>query len=458
MQPYSGAFSLSLGATALLLSACSSSTTDDAAGTGDTTGAGGAPGAAGTAGAGGAAGTGDTVGTGGAAGTGGAPGAAGTAGAAGIAGARGTCTGGDSETEPCSVPHGQGERSRLCVDETWLNWGRCNAISCSDGSDPVDNNCPRETANTYFDSNFETATGRSNEALLDGGKWDSYTDGDLGYMEVVTEVETPDGTIYPIEGNNMLNVGGGGNRYENITVNEFLRPEDEHTYLRFYMNVLRPESDSYPVGIQMHGIQDLCEDSVRDPSDPDRLAGSTNVYLHHSSFDELGWRAGFGFETVPRDADRDYFGNGLFLGTADTTQKFYIPYEDPTLPSEVDCDKLDYYKWYRYEYHIQWLDEKSAATPAIFEIRIYDDTNTLVKDNRTMYTEWYDGVYNNLSHIQSLDELYSFDDDSRGRRIYINGLNRCIMFGANGTTSVPDAPNLYLVDKVSFGSEGWIGE
>jgi hypothetical protein len=85
---------------------------------------------------------------------------------------------------------------------------------------------------------------------------------------------------------------------------------------------------------------------------------------------------------------------------------------------------------------------------------VYDDANNLVRDEHSLYCDQYDGSWN---PPRSLADLYSVGDDSQGRRFYIHGNHRCLMFGSNGSMT-GDEVHLYLVDKVAFSAEGWIGE
>ena len=149
--------------------------------------------------------------------------------------------------------------------------------------------------------------------------------------------------------------------------------------------------------------------------------------------------------------DNDYFSNGHNMWGNNYESTMYMRPRYQT-PNDL---ALDFYCWYRFEAHIQWLGPKASETPALYYLRIYDDDNNLIVDEDSWYSDNYDGEYQN--QMLSLKELYSVDDDSQGRRLFINGTHTDLMFGVNGNNG-PNDQRFYLVDKVAFSSEGWIGE
>jgi hypothetical protein len=309
------------------------------------------------------------------------------------------------------------------------------SLSCSNHSEDSDN------LYCYFESSFETATGKSDNALLDGGIWTDHTTGGIEYMEVLSElvINTSDGTVtvHPVDGNNMLSIGANGNEYENVRVENYIREEDEHTYMRFYMMMLAP---NIPVS-NLHGIQDIyCHLSH---------PGSFYFWVFHPLLNlyENGWKIGFVFRSPYYSSNPemlDYFNNGCSMWGNSWEAWF-----------EIDGQRLDYYRWYRIETHIHWLSEKSENTPVLYYMRVYDDTKTLVVDNNNLYTWGFDYAYQNVR--TSVNELYSIGNDFRGRRFFVDATHNCLMFGVNGN-GCGDEPRLYLIDKVSFSSDDWIGE
>lgn len=309
----------------------------------------------------------------------------------------------------------------------------------------------------YFESSWESASGKSDLAVMDNGLWDSReTTGGIQYVEVISELKAPGGNmIYPVDGDNMLSIGANGDYYENIEMNNYIRMEDEHTYLRFYMLVLKPD---LPKG-GLHGIQDLsCSLDG---------AGSVNFWVYHISIgldphnplvEEDNWYVGFAFRDyfnailpVPDYSVNDYFGNGHYMWPDSWEAEVRMWPEE----SDYQDEALDFYRWYRFETHVHWLAEKNSSTPALYYMRIYDDDNNLVIDENNIYSDAYDGQWQPV--VKSLKELYSVDNDAEGRRLYINALHDCLMLGTNGFDS-GDEPRLYLVDDLAMSSKGWIGE
>ena len=316
----------------------------------------------------------------------------------------------------------------------------CPENKSSKSKTNTDNNT-NSNITIYFESSWETATGKSDNALLDGDRWTDYTSGGIEYMEVISELEldTPNGrvTVYPVDGNNMLSIGADGSCYENVRIENFIRTEDEHTYMRFYMMMLAP---SIPTS-NLHGIQDVYCHSL--------YPGSFNFWVFHPLLDSFdnGWKIGFVFRSAFYGSNPemlDYFNNGRSMW-ADSWESWF----------EIDEQRLDYYRWYRVEIHIHWLAEKSENTPMLYYMHVYDDTDTLVVDNNNLYTWGFDYAYQNVR--KSVNELYSIGDDAEGRRFFVDAMHNCIMFGVNGN-GCGNEPRLYLIDEVAFSSDGWIGE
>lgn len=304
--------------------------------------------------------------------------------------------------------------------------------------------CPRPAL--YFESSWESGTGKSDHAVMDSGKWNNrVADGGIEYIEVISQLETPQGTIAPVDGNNMLSIGANGSDYENIEVDEFIREDDEHTFLRFYMLVLEPSEPA----ANLHGIQDLF-------CDPDGV-GSVNFYVMHFAIGENihtgapedSWYTGFVFRSNESQSSLDYFDNGHTMW-GDNWESTLSMWPDP-----IGQGGLDFYRWYRFEVHIHWMEEKTSSTPALYYLRVFDDTGALVVNQDNLFSDNYDGHWQ--PDVRSLAELYSEGDDENGRRIFINGSHRCLMFGTNGFGSANE-PRLYLVDKVAFSADGWIGK
>ncbi len=344
-----------------------------------------------------------------------------------------SCTPGDlrcnvyNNVETCNQAGDDFEETEVCT-------GSCQDGVCRDASDF------KKAPRTYFESSWETTTGKSDRAVMDGGRWDDRTmDGGIQYIEVVTALDIPGvGVVSPIDGDNMLSIGANGGNYENVRVSEFIREDDEHTYMRFYMYVLRPSPQT--IGAGLHGIQDIyCPDDEE----------SLNFYTHHGEFTNNGYNPGWLFRSEEPGLDYDYFGNGHTL-RGDNWEMGARSY----LETPINDPGLEYNRWYRFEIHIHWLAEKTIHTPALYYMKVYDDANEVVLDENNLYCDQYDGAWNTPRPI---GELYSLDDDSQGRRIYIHGNHRCLMLGSNGSMTA-DEPRLFFIDKLAFSAEGWIGE
>ena len=87
----------------------------------------------------------------------------------------------------------------------------------------------------------------------------------------------------------MLSIGTDGTEWENVKKEGFIRPDDEHTYLRYYMCVLPPTDPE--LSAMHHGIQDYnCEDHVG--------TGTDNVWTYHFNFTGDTWQTGVGFRNM----------------------------------------------------------------------------------------------------------------------------------------------------------------
>jgi hypothetical protein len=168
----------------------------------------------------------------------------------------------------------------------------------------------------------------------------------------------------------------------------------------------------------------------------------------HSGVPEDSWYIGFLFRDIDYSGN-DYFGNGHSMW-GDNWEAGVCMWPEP-----LGDEGLDFYRWYRFETHIHWLAEKTASTPALYYLRVYDDNNNLVVDENNLFSDNYDGAWQ--PDVLSLVELYSLNNSSEGRRFYINANHQCLMFGTNGFGSA-DEPRLYLIDKLAISAEGWVGE
>lgn len=261
----------------------------------------------------------------------------------------------------------------------------------------------------YFESGWES--GDRN----DGGLWPN-EDADSALATRVRAVQS-EGSVAPVEGNWMLRVMLNGTAYHYVSHPNFIRAGDSDTYLRFYIMHFAP---SAPLCC-FHGIQDF-------------NGGSSNFYFRIPSANASGFLAGASSYVN----QGDHYGNG---------HSFAAPGGEWDSSS---TQTLSYGRWYRVEIHIAWLAPKSSATPATYEMRIYDDAGVLIIDNANITTEQWDGTFHGTS--RTLADLFS-----EGRALYLDGNSRSLFIGSNGPQTSASANPWFLIDAVAASAEGWIG-
>ncbi len=183
---------------------------------------------------------------------------------------------------------------------------------------------PAASAEVLFESSWNAATGNSNTALSDGGRWTVSNNGDADQLTII-----PNG----VGGNNALRVKMEGLADPHVRKESGVGPRNTSDwYFRLYVKVLDCNTSN------LHGIQ------------------------------------------TPPPSDH------LFVGVRNTTSTHWRPYMFPSSrgalhdefsgPSNV----LARNRWYRVEQHWALSSPNSSNSPVTIQVRFYDDAGNLVMD------------------------------------------------------------------------------
>lgn len=262
-----------------------------------------------------------------------------------------------------------------------------NSTTSTGVSVTVNNTAP---PTILFESNWSTATGNSDNALRDGGRW-TWT-GDFGggqLLSVVPSTQVPGG---PSVSNVLKVLQKGQNFSANVQVNDFVAPTTDY-YLRYYMR-----------------------------NDDTSSAGDHIVTVDTYSYGNLTFMRKFGGSSSFK-MYVNFFGCGYVYPVSDWS------------PSQL----LNNGQWYRYEYFVHYVD----ATHIQVHPRVYDMAgNLILSDANFLQSDYGSQVWNgsntwNLSSYYGAGYNFCVDPNARadagGHSLRNFGLGNNGQFGADIT-------------------------
>lgn len=282
----------------------------------------------------------------------------------------------------------------------------------------------RALAQPFFETTWATALGQSNNAVLDGGNWDSNeSNGDYVNVQSISGPGLPS----ELRNLNMATVsldapnGGYYMAVENVNTNTA-----SDFYYRFYLRVKPAIGFRYG---QLHPWQDF--------QDLPRGGLSTNFYIGIVSVDSTTWRPGFWT---------------------------YVP-QAPGMPTEFSVydsafggpepeDHLQVNQWYRIEGHIRYLNRVTSGSgipyaETIYTLRIYDAQNRQVissEDLRGELCNQGNCTYNTLQ---------SYYD--QGHHFRFRATSSTFTMGVNDPAPSHGQAEIYDMTAMAFSNTGWIG-
>ena len=267
-----------------------------------------------------------------------------------------------------------------------------------------------------FWSDWMAATGTSDQAINDGGKWDWVHGNDASASTTAIEV-VPGGP----GGLNMLRTwvrvipngsSGYASRWSGAGSDFAWLAAEDDVYWRFYARVHPQDNFTYANG---HFVQDIHGGG--------ELDGSQNHY--------------WGVQHVNGDVWRSY----AFSHPHGEYYSEICPFYAPTSPYAMNIGQ-----WYRFEGHIRYLDHAKFSR-TIYEMRIYDLDGNLIADTSDFSTcggslqDWYDsGKY---WIVEGRDPTWMM------------GFNGPIINGPNGGTPTDGLSHDYAAFEMR--NDRWVG-
>ena len=277
-------------------------------------------------------------------------------------------------------------------------------------------------AQPFFESTWATALGQSDNAVRDGGNWDS--NGGNGQF---IDIQPISGPSLPTElnGVNMAQVSMDGATGWQMVVENVNTNTASNFYYRFYVRVKAANGFQYG---SLHPWQDFQD-----------LSGglSTNFYIGVSTVDSQTWRPAF-WSYLPQ--------------ASDGPSRFGV--RSPAFGGPAEQLLVD--RWYRVEGHMQYTNRVTSGggipyVDTIYNIRIYDDQNRQVISSANFTAEICDG--SGCSYSYSLQA-----HNDAGNRFRFRSGSSTFTMGVNSPAGASGQAPIYDMTAVAFSNSGWIGQ
>jgi hypothetical protein len=249
-----------------------------------------------------------------------------------------------------------------------------------------------------FESNWDTATGTSSNAVTDGGRWPNYWEFNNGSSVQLMSVVSGG-----VNGHNALRVQQRGSSFAaNVQIDNVV-PQSSDYYLRYYMK----NDDTSSAGDHVVTVD-------------------TYQYSNLTFMRKMGSSTGWNFVT-------SFYGCGY---------TYPIGHWGPSL-------KLSNGAWYRFEYHVDFID----ATHVRVHPRVYNAAGTLILSDADFRQSDFGGASWNGRSDWTLASYYAAGHSFCVNPTWVNDFG----LGNNGQQGAGDTGQYWYFSGVAIRNDTWPG-